>query len=73
MKNTRFLCNLVTLILANAFLCAASDPNFRNIFYQTTHEAQNQELTDITGKVPDWLSGDFVRQGCASYGDIDGE
>ena len=48
------------------------DPNYRNIFYQTTKEVQNQPLSDITGEIPSWIEGDFVRQSCASYGDIDG-
>ena len=50
-----------------------ADPNFKNIFRQTTKEAKNEVLSSITGKVPEWLSGDFVRQNCASYGEIDGK
>ena len=49
------------------------DPNYRNIFYQTTKEVQNEELSNIQGEIPAWIDGDFVRQNCASYGDIDGK
>jgi len=60
------------LLLIAAFQFSFADPNFKNVFQQTTKEVQNEVLTDITGMVPKWLSGDFVRQICASYGDIDG-
>ena len=53
-------------------LSTYADPNFKEIFRQTTKEANNEVLSNITGKVPEWLSGDFVRQNCASYGEIDG-
>ena len=61
------------LLLIAAFQFSFADPNFKNVFQQTTKEVQNEVLTDITGMVPKWLSGDFVRQICASYGDIDGK
>ena len=61
------------LIMIVIFQCSFADPNFKNVFKQTTKEVQNEALTDITGTVPKWLSGDFVRQICASYGDIDGK
>lgn len=60
------------LLLGFSSFCYA-DPNFKNIFKQTIKEAKNEPLTDVTGKVPEWLSGDFVRQNCASYGEIDGK
>ena len=61
------------LFLLTVSSLSYADPNFKNIFKQTIKEAKNEALTDITGKVPDWLSGDFVRQNCASYGEIDGK
>ncbi len=62
------------LVLAFAVACShAADPNFRNLFYQTTRVVQNQVLADVQGRIPSWLDGDFVRQNCASYGDIDGK
>ena len=63
--------SLLVLIIGFAFLLA--DPNFKNTFKQATKEVQNEALTEIAGKVPKWLSGDFVRQLCASYGDLDGK
>jgi len=60
------------LILVTLSTASYADPNFKNIFRQTTNEAKNEVLDDITGKVPEWLMGDFVRQICASYGEIDG-
>ena len=64
--------NLFLLLIAISVFGFA-DPNYKNIFRQTTKEAQNEVLTDITGHIPRWLSGDFVRQNCASYGEIDGK
>ena len=61
------------LILVAVLAVSYADPNFKNIFKQTTSEAKNEVLNDITGKVPEWLMGDFVRQICASYGEIDGK
>ena len=61
------------LILVTLSTASYADPNFKNIFRQTTNEAKNEVLDDITGKVPEWLMGDFVRQICASYGEIDGK
>eukprot|EP00794_Sanderia_malayensis_P018028 gene18028-19834_t len=51
---------------------AAPDPFYKNIFQQTTTEVQNQQLTAQSGQIPAWLDGDFVRQNCASFGNIDG-
>ena len=62
---------LLMLVVFSAFSCA--DPNFKNIFKQTTKEAHNEALTEIAGSIPKWLTGDFVRQNCASFGEIDGE
>jgi len=59
-------------ILVAGFAPIFGDPNFKNTFKQATKEVQNELLTNITGIVPRWLSGDFVRQICASYGDVDG-
>ena len=65
---------MIFTLLAAAFLpfISAADPNFKNIFQQTTREANNEVLSDITGSIPSWLSGDLVRQNCASFGNIDG-
>ncbi len=60
----------LTLLLA---LAHGSDPNFKNIFQQTTTEVQNQILNNSSGSVPAWIDGDFVRQNCASFGNIDGK
>ena len=60
-------------ILVAGFAPIFGDPNFKNTFKQATKEVQNELLTNITGIVPIWLSGDFVRQICASYGDVDGK
>ena len=66
---------IVNVGLSLVSLAATSDPNYKNVFYQTSiKEVQNEELTVETGgAVPEWLNGDFVRQNCASFGDIDGE
>ena len=60
------------LILVTISTFSFADPNYKNIFRQTKKEVQNEALNDVTGHVPKWLSGDFVRQNCASYGEIDG-
>ena len=70
MKGVSKICTFVLLVLSS--LCSA-DPNFKNIFKQTVKEAKNEALNDIVGKVPDWITGDFVRQNCASFGNIDGK
>ena len=67
-----FLVHKLYLLAVLMVQVYGSDPNYRNIFYQTTKEVQNVELSNIQGEVPDWIDGDFVRQNCASYGDIDG-
>ena len=66
--------DVIFILFAAAFLpfTSAADPHFKNIFQQTTKEANNEILNDITGSIPSWLSGDFVRQNCASFGNIDG-
>ncbi|XP_065070482.1 retinoid isomerohydrolase-like [Rhopilema esculentum] len=70
---------MMSFLVHNLYLLAVlmvqvygNDPNYRNIFYQTTKEVQNEDLSNIQGEVPHWIDGDFVRQNCASYGDIDG-
>jgi len=62
---------LLHLVALSVFSYA--DPNFKNVFKQVTKEVQNEALTDITGNIPKWLTGDFVRQMCASYGEVDGD
>lgn len=65
---------LSSLLVALTFAFASgTDPNFKNIFKQTTSQVQNVALDDLTGAVPKWLSGDFVRQNCASFGNVDGK
>ena len=65
---------MIFILFVTAFrpFVSAADPNFKNIFKQTTKEAHNEVLSDITGSIPSWLSGDLVRQDCASFGNIDG-
>ena len=61
------------LLLVVVSALTYADPNFKNIFKQTTKEAHNEVLTEIAGYIPKWLTGDFVRQNCASFGEIDGK
>lgn len=67
MEGLLFLTSLTILSSCSA------DANFKTIFLQTDKEARNESLKDITGKVPHWLTGDLVRQNCASVGNIDGK
>ena len=56
-----------------ACLTFAVDPNYKNVFHQTTKEIQNEQLSTEGESIPDWLSGHFVCQTCASMGNINGK